>query len=386
MAVIDVVKYDGNDDEFVWKYPSEDLRLGTQLVVKTAQTAFFVRGGKILDQFEPGTETLKSGNIPLLNKLVNIPFGGDSPFQAEVWFVNLISKLDNKWGTPTPIQLEDPKYGIVIPVRAFGQFGLKIGNPRLFLESLVGTMKVYSAQKIVEYFKGKIISTISTAIGKKMIIEGISILQMSAFLDDLSIYSAEAIKEEFAKYGVEIENFFIMSINIPEDDPSVVKLKEAKEKAMLLNTVGKDVYQFDKSTDVLQAAAENEGGTAGNMMGAGMGLGMGLGVGGAMGGQMGNIGKQLNTNLNQEQSQQQSEPPSSPAPPPPPQITQYHVYIDNQQLGPFTLDHINTMISEEKITKDTNVWKDGLADWTKAGDQEDLKNMFGPPKPPPPPS
>ena len=130
MAVIDVVKYDGNDDEFVWKYPSEDLRLGTQLVVKTAQTAFFVRGGKILDQFEPGTETLKSGNIPLLNKLVNIPFGGDSPFQAEVWFVNLISKLDNKWGTPTPIQLEDPKYGIVIPVRAFGQFGLKIGNPR----------------------------------------------------------------------------------------------------------------------------------------------------------------------------------------------------------------------------------------------------------------
>jgi len=299
MALIDVVKFQGNDEDFCWKFPSNDLRLGTQLVVKTAQTAFFVKGGKILDKFESGTYTLKSGNIPLLNKLINIPFGGDSPFQAEVWFVNLITKLDNKWGTITPIQIEDAKYGIVVPVRAFGQFGFKISNSRKFLEVLVGTIKIYTANKIVEYFNGKVISSITSLIGDKLIKDKISVLQIPSFLDEMSVFCQEKIQGEFEKFGIEIVNFYFMSINIPESDPSVIELKEAKAKAMKINIIGKDVYQFDKSTDVLQAAAENEG-NSGNLMGAGMGLGMGLGVGGAMGGQMANIGDQMNTNLNQQ--------------------------------------------------------------------------------------
>lgn len=167
MAIIDVVKYDSNDEIFAWKFPSENLRLGSQLVVKTSQYAFFVKGGKVLDEFKEGTYTLKTGNIPLLHKIINIPFGGESPFQAEVWFINLISKLDNKWGTPTPIQLEDPKYNIVVPVRAFGQFGMSISDPKKFLQTLVGNMKDFSTEKVVEYFKGKIISSTTSAIGKK---------------------------------------------------------------------------------------------------------------------------------------------------------------------------------------------------------------------------
>jgi len=298
MAIIDVVKFQGNDNDFCWKFPSNDLRLGTQLVIKTAQTAFFVKGGKILDQFEQGTYTLKSGNIPLLNKLINIPFGSNSPFQSEVWFVNLITKLDNKWGTITPIQIEDAKYGIVVPVRAFGQFGFKIVDSRKFLEVLVGTIKIYTANKIVEYFNGKVISSITNIIGDKLIKDEISVLQIPSHLDEMSRFCQEKIKDEFAKFGIEIVNFYFMSINIPESAPSVIELKEAKAKAMKIKTIGKDVYQFDKSTDVLKAAAENES-TSGNLMGAGIGLGMGLGVGGAMGGQMANIGGQLNTNLNQ---------------------------------------------------------------------------------------
>ena len=137
MAIIDVVKYQATENEFVYKFPSEDLRLGTQLVVSISQVAFFVKGGKIFDQYESGTHTLKSENIPLINKLINLPFGSSSPFQAEVWFVNLISKMDVKWGTGTPIQLEDPKYGVIVPVRAYGQYGFKISNARLFLETLV---------------------------------------------------------------------------------------------------------------------------------------------------------------------------------------------------------------------------------------------------------
>ena len=124
MAVIDVVKCPMRDTELCVKFPSNDLRMGSQLVVYPSQVAFFVKGGQIYDQFEAGTFTLKTSNIPLLNKIINLPFGSESPFQAEVWFINLTSKLDMKWGTPTPIQLEDPKYNIIIPVRAFGQYGL----------------------------------------------------------------------------------------------------------------------------------------------------------------------------------------------------------------------------------------------------------------------
>jgi membrane protease subunit (stomatin/prohibitin family) len=371
MAILDVVKCDGNDQEFAWKFPSNDLRLGTQLVVKTAQTAFFVKGGKVLDNFESGTYTLKNGNIPLLNKLINIPFGGDSPFQSEVWFINLISKLDNRWGTNTPIQLEDPKYKIIIPVRAFGQFGLKIGDPKLFLETLVGTMKVYTADKIVLYFKGKIISSITSMISKKVIQDKISILEIPSLLDEMSVFCEGIIKDEFAKYGIEILNFYFMSINVPEDDPSVITLKKAKEKSMYINTVGKDIYSFDKSMDVMKTAAENEG-NAGGMMGAGMGLGMGLGVGGNMGNQMGSISNQMNTNLNQQQN-----------PPPPPPAVQFFVLINNQQTGPFDILKLKEMIYNHAISKETLVWSQGMASWDKAENINELNTYFNQAPPPP---
>ena len=375
MAIIDVVKYQGNDKEFVWKFPSEDLRLGTQLVVKTSQTAFFVKGGKILDQFEPGTTTLKSGNIPLLNKIVNIPFGGDSPFQAEVWFVNLISKLDNKWGTPTPIQLEDPKYNVIVPVRAFGQFGMSIENPRKFLETLVGNMKVFSTEKVVEYFKGKIISTITSAIGKKIVLEGVSVLQIHVLLDDLSEYCREKIREEFSNYGVKIENFYLMSINIPESDPSVIKLKEAKDLAAKVNIAGKDVYHADRSYDVLDKAAQNEG-TMGGTMGAGMGLGLGFG----MGNQMGDMTNKMNVGQKQESQNLQTPPP------PPNQNVQYFVLINNQQNGPHSIDSIKLLIGQGQVTKETLVWKEGMAEWSNIMEQNDLKLLFGAVPPPPPPT
>ena len=224
---------------------------------------------------------------------------------------------------------------------------------------------------IVEYFTGKIISSITTAIGKKIILENVSVLQMAVLLDDLSKYCENAIKEEFTKYGIEIVNFFIMSINIPEDDHSVKKLKEIKEKAMYINTVGKDVYSFDRSMDVMEKAAENEG-NAGGMMGAGMGLGMGLGVGGNMGGQMGNISNQMNTNLSQSQQ-------TTPSPLP---IIQYFVFLNNQQQGPFDLQKIQLMINQGVLKKETLVWKQGMESWDKAEKQEDLKVLFNnePPK------
>ena len=126
MNLFDVIKCEVNDKELVYKFSSENLRLGSQLVVYPTQTAFFVKGGVILDEFICGTYTLKTENIPLLGKLINLPFNGQTPFKAEVWFINQIAILDCKWGTASPIQIEDPKYGIIVPIRAFGQYGFKI--------------------------------------------------------------------------------------------------------------------------------------------------------------------------------------------------------------------------------------------------------------------
>ena len=122
MNLFDVIKCEVNDKELVYKFSSENLRLGSQLVVYPTQTAFFVKGGVILDEFICGTYTLKTENIPLLGKLINLPFNGQTPFKAEVWFINQIAILDCKWGTASPIQIEDPKYGIIVPIRAFGQY------------------------------------------------------------------------------------------------------------------------------------------------------------------------------------------------------------------------------------------------------------------------
>ena len=364
MAIIDVIKYQANANEFVYKFPSDDLRFGSQLVVSVSQTAFFVKGGKIFDQYDSGTHTLKSENIPLLNKIINIPFGSSSPFKAEVWFVNLISKMDVKWGTATPIQLEDPKYGVIVPVRAYGQYGFRINNARLFLETLVGNMTVFSSDKVSDYFKGKVLSSLTSLISSKLIKENVSILEISALLDEMSDFALNKLNYDFNKFGIELINFNFISINAPEEDPSIVKLKESKDLAAKVRIIGRDVYQMDRSFDVLDKAAQNEGGAVGNIMGAGIGLGVGLGAGN----QMGSVVSNLNTNT----------------PPPPPPLIEFFILINNQQNGPFNINKLKELLLSGTMTKDTLVWKTGMANWDNAGNQNELVTLFNSTPPPPP--
>ena len=335
MALIDVVKCEVNDKEFVYKFPSDDLRIGTQLVVYPTQTAFFVKGGKVLDEFQAGTYTIKSENIPLLNKLINIPFGSKSPFKAEVWFINQIPKLDIKWGTPTPIQLEDPRYNVIVPVRAFGQYGIKIKEPRLFLETLIGNMTSFSSDKIELYFKGKVLSQLSVLISQKIAQNNVSVLDINAHLIDMSEYCNMQLNTPFNKYGIDIIEFSFISINVPQDDPSIVKLKEAKDLAARMKIAGRDAYQIERSFDVMQSAAQNEGGGM-------MNLGAGLGAGVSVGGQMGNMFAQtMNTN------------PTTP--PPLPQDSVYFLYCNGQQQGGFSFQVVANLITQGQVNADTLV-------------------------------
>ena len=367
MALIDVVKWEVNSRELIHKFPSNDLRIGTQLVVYAGQTAYFVKGGKVLDSFEPGTHTIKTENIPLLNKLINLPFGGNSPFQAEVWFVNHLAILDSKWGTPTPIQLEDPKYEIIVPVRAYGQFGMRVNDDKVLIENLAGNMATFTVEKIESYFKGMMMSRFNNILSDKMNKDGISILNLNSHLTDISEYTQGVLQPDFNKYGIKLENFYIMSINVPEGDPSFVKLKEAKEQVAKLKLMGHSLYQADRSFGVMERVAENEG-----AVGGAIGIGMGMNAGTGFGGQMaGLVGQNMNAQV---------------GPPPIPHNTTYYVAVNGQQQGPFDANTINGYIQNGHVNADTLVWKQGMPAWAKMSSLPEFASMFQSCPPPLPPT
>ncbi|MBQ5774224.1 MAG: SPFH domain-containing protein [Acetobacter sp.] len=371
MALIDVIKCVMDGNNFCQKFPSEDLRLGTQLIVYSAQTAFFVKGGVICDEFSAGNYTLKTENIPILNKIINIPFGFKSPFQAEVWFVNHISKLDMKWGTPQPLQLEDPRYGVIVPVRAFGQYGIKITDARKFLQTLIGNMASFSAEQIDAYFRGKIVSSLNANISQKIAKDKISILDINANLMEMSEYCKMQIAQSMVQYGVELCDFTIMSINVPQDDPSIVKLKAAKDEMARINILGKDNYQMGRSFDVLDTVAGNTS-AGGQMAAMGAGFGAGMGFGSAVGHM---AGQTINTN-----------PSSAPVPPPIPPQTTYFVYINGQQLAGQTPQMIVSLIAQGAVNGDTLVWSAGMPSWVKLSLVPELAQLLLAQTPPPIPT
>lgn len=294
MAIVEVVKYNGNPDVFAWKYPSEELGTWTQLIVNESQEAILFKGGQALDLFPSGRHTLQTANIPFLNKLINLPFGGRSPFTAEVWYINKIHSLDVKWGTATPIQLQDPKYKVFVPLRSFGQFGIQIEDSRKFLVKLVGTLPVFNKENIVKYFRGLYLTKVKDAISSYLVHRQVSVLEINAYLDELSEQLKEKMVPVLEEYGIRLINFYVNDINVPEDDPAVIKLKSALAKRAEMDIVGYSYVQ-ERSFDTLEGAATNPGSGQAGLMGAGIGLGMGVGIGGGFGTQMGGMAQNIVT-------------------------------------------------------------------------------------------
>jgi len=299
MAIVKVVKYDGPPNVFAWKHPDTQLGTWTQLIVNESQEAILFKGGQALDWFGPGTHTLETKNIPLLNKIINIPFGGQSPFSAEVWYVNKVTTLDVKWGTPTPIQIQDPKYNVFLPVRAHGQFGIRIKDARKFLTSLVGTLPAFTSNELIKYFRGAYLTKAKDSISEYLVKEKISALEINAYISEISDTLKENILPEFDNYGIELINFYVNDISVPEDDSAVIKLKDALAKKAEMDIIGYS-YQQERSFDTLESAAKNPGPAQSSLLGAGLGLGMGLGVGRNFGRAFGDISKNLIVNETQK--------------------------------------------------------------------------------------
>ncbi|WP_040211135.1 SPFH domain-containing protein [Clostridium polynesiense] len=288
MAIVEVAEYNGTPEVFAWKFPSEELGTWTQLVVNESQEAILFKGGQALDVFSAGRHTLETANIPFLNKIINLPFGGRSPFTAEVWYVNKVFSLDVKWGTPTPIQIQDPKYKVLIPIRSFGQFGIQIEDSRKFLVKLVGTLEVFEKNNIVKYFRGLYLTKVKDSISSYLVHNRVSVLEINAYLDKLSEHLKEKMTPVMEEYGIKLVNFYINDINIPETDSAVIKLKEALSKRAEMDIVGYNYIQ-QRSFDTLEGAVTNESTGQAGFMGAGLGLGMGLGMGNAIGPKFGGL-------------------------------------------------------------------------------------------------
>ena len=319
MAIIDVLKYDGPSNALVWKCRpakegkrDEEIRLGSQLVVNESQEAVFLKGGKILDIFPSGTHTLKTQNLPLLTNVIGLAFGGDSPFKAEVYFVNKAVAMDAKWGI-TPFNLIEPNFKVPVPITARGSFALRILDTRAFLTNVVGTVPDTNTDTIKQAFRGVITEKVKGAISRVAREQKLSPLELEQIVGDVSEAVKGFIDEALHKYGMQLELFNIEAIPIIDDDEKVKKIvedfyrimSEDMEERMRLKRRGDNlnVYRTERTFDTTEKAAEslgNSGGTgsgSSDILGTVVGMGMAMPIAGSMGNMMSKVAEPLNETI-----------------------------------------------------------------------------------------
>jgi membrane protease subunit (stomatin/prohibitin family) len=256
--------FDDTGKELVHRLPqkgSGEIKYGAQLTLRDSQAGVFFYQGKALDAFGPGRHTLKTANIPILTKILSLPWGLSSPLRAEVYFVNLKVFTNLKWGTRDPVAFKDSELGLV-RLRAFGVFNLQVMQPVLFINSLVGTQGMYTTEEIEEYLNRVIVSRFNDYMGETID----SILNLPAKYDELSEGLVKRLQEDFSRFGLGLPQLFINAITPPAevqqaiDDRSRMGVFQDMNKLMQM-----------KAAMAMEKASESEAGA-----GPGMGMGMGL--------------------------------------------------------------------------------------------------------------
>ncbi len=354
---IDIIEWPNNDkDTIVWHFPryQNELKLGAKLIVRESQVAVFINKGTIADLFTPGMYTLQTNNLPILSTLNGWKYGFNSPFKADIFFINTCQFVDQKWGTKNPIIIDDKRFGM-IEIRAFGTFTFQVNDPKLFIRKIAGTTAHFSKEDIGGQLKSLIVAKFSDAIGE----ENIPVEKFAANLDELSQIGQTRIETEFANFGLKINRFFIENISMPDQ-----LKKEIFEYSRLEKIDMQKLTQF-KTAVSIDKAAENQN----NSMGMGLGMAMGFGVGGTM------------AETYQQSVKSQSFTEDSKSPPPVPSNS-YYIVIDGAQNGPFTIEHLTQLASQGKFKRDTLAWKNGLIDWQKAELITDFSEIFSSIPPP----
>jgi membrane protease subunit (stomatin/prohibitin family) len=296
---MDVIQYtDPLGQTMVARVPPDgtaDIRFGSQLIVEESQQAVFLRDGKALDTFGPGRHTLATQNVPVLTRLLSIPFGGTSPFQAAVIFVSTKTFLDLKWGTKEPVIFRDKELAMV-RLRAFGKFAVRISNAQVFVNTIVGTRGAYSTDGVESYFRDVIVARLTDVLGENLT----SIFDLPKLYDELSMGLKSRVADDFGKYGIELVDLFLGAITPPEEVQKMIDERSGMGALGDMNT-----YLKFKTARAIGDAAQQPGGMGGGAIGAGLGLGMGAGVGAMLPGMM-------------RDAMQGGSPPPAPAPAPAP--------------------------------------------------------------------
>lgn len=252
-----------------------DIAWGAQLIVRESQEAVFFRDGQALDRFSPGRHTLTTANIPLLRGLLKLPFGGQTPFKAEVYFVNRKAFTNLKWGTPQPVAFRDAEFGIV-RLRAHGIYSLRITDSGLFVNKYAGTQGVIRSNVLEDFLRGIIVSKTFDFLGEQIK----SLLDLPALYNEFAVALKAVVSETIKTYGVELVDFTIGAITAP---PEVEKAMDERAKMGALGDM--DRYTRFKTAQAIGDAARQPGG--GGMAGMGAGIGAGMAIGDSMAKSMG---------------------------------------------------------------------------------------------------
>lgn len=393
------------------------IRYGSSLRVKDGEVAVFVykqKDGSVQDFIVgPYDDTIKTANFPVLAGIVGLAFGGESPFQAEVYFINLQGNNQIKFAIPF-FDVTDPRqpdFPVPVSVRGALTFALEDYKNFIKLNRLIN----FDLEAFKKQIKDTMVRKIKGIVTNVPSDLGMPVVQMERKIDEISEVLEGRLKDRLDEFGVRMKHLDISSIEIDKDSEAYQELKgltggltaktmreqtdlgiknmrdmqamnarnmeetmriqrEEAQRAQRLQTESNfmGAHALDQQTSVLQTAAGSLGkmGAMGN--GSGMnpaGIMTGMMMGGQMAGMMNNMGQQMQNAMN--------------TPPPMPTV-QYMVSANGQQSGPFGMQQLQQMAQTGQLTKDTYVWKQGMAQWELAGNVQELSGLFAPACPPPP--